>query len=128
MTLIMTALAPGVVAQVSDRRLTVNGSLHDDLAIKAICVCCRDARFCLAYTGLAEIGQMRTDIWTFGFLESIEAGALPVGWGASPKRDLSAFNNAADLGAFVKPGVLLIAAGLLMVLLAFLLPKSRIDG
>ncbi len=58
----------------------------------------------------------------------VGVGALPVGWGASPERDLSAFNNAADLGAFVKPGVVLIGAGLLVVLLSLLLSKSRIDG
>jgi hypothetical protein len=46
----------------------------------------------------------------------------------SPKRDLSAFENAADLGAFVKPGLGLIGVGLVVVALSYLLPKNRIDG
>jgi hypothetical protein len=58
----------------------------------------------------------------------IGAGSLPVGFGVSPKRDLSAFNNAADLAAFVKPGVVLMGAGLVAVVLSWFLPKSRDDG
>ena len=77
MTLIITALADNVVIQVSDRRLTAtNGKLYDDLAIKEICVSCADARFCMAYTGLAKIDCRRTDEWVFDFLSSINAGKL----------------------------------------------------
>jgi len=73
----MTALAENVVIQVSDRRLTRNnGALYDDLAIKEICVSCVDARFCIAYTGLAEICSRRTDEWVFDYLSSINAGKL----------------------------------------------------
>jgi hypothetical protein len=74
-------------------------------------------------------GRARTVVQIIGVTTMlVGGGALPVGWGASPKRDLSAFNNAADLGAFVKPGVVLIGAGLLVLLVSFLLPRSRIDG
>ncbi len=54
------------IVQVSDRRLTRNGQLIDDLAMKAVCVTCMDATFSLGYTGLAELGRARTrtDVWT----------------------------------------------------------------
>jgi hypothetical protein len=57
----------------------------------------------------------------------IGGGALPVGFGVSPKRDLSAFENAADLGAFVKPGIVLIGTGVAVLVLSYFLPKSRVD-
>jgi len=77
MTLIITALSENVAIQVSDRRLTLNnGSIDDDLAIKAICVSCVDASFCIAYTGLAKIGSRRTDEWVVDYLASINAGEL----------------------------------------------------
>ncbi len=45
-------------------------------------------------------------------------GCLPLGGpGISPKRDLSLFNNYADLGAFASTGGVLIAAGVLVLLL-----------
>jgi hypothetical protein len=74
-------------------------------------------------------GYARTVVRVIGVaLAVIGAGALPVGFGVSPKRDLSAFENAADLGAFVKPGLGLIGVGLVVVALSYLLPKNRIDG
>ncbi len=77
MTLIITAISDKNVIQVSDRRLTLNdGSLHDDLAIKALCVSCADASFCMAYTGLAVVGSHRTDEWVVDYLSSINAGEL----------------------------------------------------
>ena len=42
-------------------------------------------------------------------------GCLPIGYGISPKRDLSLFNNLADLGAFIQAGLILIAVGLLLI-------------
>jgi hypothetical protein len=50
------------VVQVVDRRLTKQGVLYDDLANKAICGVCADARFSLAYTGLM-MTPLRTDEW-----------------------------------------------------------------
>ena len=38
-------------------------------------------------------------------------GCFPFGLGASPKRDLDAFNNLADFGLFWKAGVGLIGMG-----------------
>ena len=48
---------------------------------------------------------------------------LPAGAGASPKRDLSAFFRAADTGAFLwHPGLVLLAVGLPLLIVSFLLP------
>ena len=47
---------------------------------------------------------------------------LPVGYGNSPKRDLSVFHNIADMGSFIKTGFLLVGLGLIAVVLSFLLP------
>jgi hypothetical protein len=38
---------------------------------------------------------------------------LPVGYGISPKRDLSAFSNLADMGLFLKAALLLVPIGIL---------------
>ena len=47
----------------SDRRLTLDGKIHEANASKAICVACSDARFSVGYTGVAEIDGQRTDYW-----------------------------------------------------------------
>jgi hypothetical protein len=47
---------------------------------------------------------------------------LPVGLGVSPKRDLSLFNNLADMGAFIKAALILIPVGLIVAVLSYLLP------
>lgn len=76
MTLIMTAMTKLDVVQASDRRLTRNGNLYDDSANKAVCVACSDARFAMAYTGIAEIQGTRTDEWLVDFLASEGAGGM----------------------------------------------------
>lgn len=59
MTLIITAATKENMVQVSDRRLTLpDGKLFDSLAHKLIAVSCRDARFSIAYTGLAHTGAL----------------------------------------------------------------------
>jgi hypothetical protein len=64
MTLIITAMSPYRVIQVSDRRLTLpGGKLHDDKANKAVTVRCDDAYFSVAYTGLARVRDKRTRTW-----------------------------------------------------------------
>jgi hypothetical protein len=68
MTLIISALADDAVVQVSDRRLTRDGSVVSESANKAICVHCANAWFSIAYTGLAEIDTTRTDYWLVDFL------------------------------------------------------------
>lgn len=45
---------------------------------------------------------------------------LPVGFGSSPKRDLSAFFNLADVGEFVRVGLTLIAIGAVMFMVSYL--------
>jgi hypothetical protein len=77
MTLIITALSENSVVQVSDCRLTrTDGSLCDDLAVKAICVSCTDAGFSMAYSGLAEIQNQQTDQWVVEYLISIKASGM----------------------------------------------------
>jgi hypothetical protein len=79
MTLIISALDSKFVVQVSDRRLTrTDGRLLDDFANKAICVVCVDAVFSIAYTGLANINNKKTDEWLTDYLASINVGELTV--------------------------------------------------
>jgi hypothetical protein len=47
---------------------------------------------------------------------------MPIGFGVSPKRDLSAFNSLADMGAFLSWGVSLIGTGVALIVVALLLP------
>jgi len=47
---------------------------------------------------------------------------LPAGYGLSPKRNLSAFNNLADLGAFIKMGLVLMGIGLVAFFISYFVP------
>jgi CubicO group peptidase (beta-lactamase class C family) len=47
---------------------------------------------------------------------------LPVGYGANPARDLSLFHNFADLGFFIPTGIMLFCAGLVVIILTFVVP------
>jgi hypothetical protein len=78
MTLIITAMSPYRIVQVSDRRLTLpGGALHDDGAIKAVTVNCDDAYFSVAYTGTAYMLDRsprqwkRTDMWIASSLHDL---------------------------------------------------------
>jgi hypothetical protein len=64
-TLIITCVQPEHVVQVSDGRLTDpnSGSMVDEHAIKAMFVECADARFGIAFTGVAKIGSDATTPW-----------------------------------------------------------------
>src|SRR3989344_1305022 len=82
MTLIITAINKSAVVQASDRRLTKifkDGKVKfEDNANKAICVSNRDAKFGIAYTGLAEVRIfdkiIRTDELIINYLAKINAG------------------------------------------------------
>jgi hypothetical protein len=63
LTLIITAGNTQHYVQVSDRRLTVNGSLAEDEANKAVVLHCGDARLALGFTGLARVGGFKTREW-----------------------------------------------------------------
>jgi hypothetical protein len=52
---------------------------------------------------------------------------FPIGYGVSPKRDLSLFDNLADLGAFVRMGSVLTVLGLLVLGLSFIVPGEMED-
>jgi hypothetical protein len=78
MTLIITALSPDKVVQVSDRKLTYrSGKTYTENANKAVTVWCDDAYFSVAYTGLAHVYDKesrlckRTDLWIADSLWSI---------------------------------------------------------
>ena len=71
MTLILTLVATNKIVQVSDRRLTLNGKMHECNANKAICVSCSNAHFSIGYTGVAEIDGQRTDYWIVDQIFSI---------------------------------------------------------
>jgi hypothetical protein len=58
-------------------------------------------------------------------LVPIGLGCFPLGFGVSPKRDTSIFNNLADLGAFVKCGLVLLAMGVAVVLVSFMMPGDK---
>jgi hypothetical protein len=61
MTLVLSCITPSFVVQVSDRRLTkLDGSLADDETNKAVLFL---GHFVFSYTGLAYVGQTRTDRW-----------------------------------------------------------------
>ena len=61
MTLLLSCLTPKYIVHVSDRRLTwPNGDLADETANKAI-VFAPNALF--SYTGIARVGNLRTDEW-----------------------------------------------------------------
>jgi hypothetical protein len=50
---------------------------------------------------------------------------LPIGFGASPKRDTSVFSSFADLGIFLKSGLIMLALGLLLLLIGPLIPSRN---
>lgn len=79
MTLIITVATSSKVVQASDRRLTrPDGSVFDDEANKAVCVGCKDAHFCIGYTGLAIVGRKKTDEWLLDNLISLHAYQMDV--------------------------------------------------
>lgn len=63
MTFAIVAANADQVVQVSDRRLTWNGALGNEAAIKAGHLLCDDASVLYCFTGLAEIGSHSTSFW-----------------------------------------------------------------
>ena len=63
MTFILTLGNGDQVIQLSDRRLTVDGTLHDDESNKAGVLISDDARLAFGFTGLARIGSFATQQW-----------------------------------------------------------------
>lgn len=68
MTFILSCATENAVYQVSDRRLTwlggpSPGSVKDDESNKAVLI---DGRMAYGYTGIAEVGGIRTDDWLAG--------------------------------------------------------------
>lgn len=64
MTIILTLANNQQVIQLSDRRLTCgNGSNYVSAANKATILFCRNGRFGVGYTGIAEEGSFKTQSW-----------------------------------------------------------------
>jgi hypothetical protein len=73
MTLILTCICPEFVLHVSDRRVTWlggpnAGQVADDNRNKIVVVC---NRLTFAYSGLAEIGPLHTDVWLTDVLSKV---------------------------------------------------------
>lgn len=87
MTLALACISQNHVVQVSDRRLTwITGShagkVADDSQNKALVVC---NRFTLAYTGLAQVANQKTDEWVLDIAAGINpTSALKPGGALSP--------------------------------------------
>lgn len=65
MTLIVTALNSRFVAQVSDRRLSINRVPHAEYANKTVVFECNEGIFVVSFTGIAKLGDMYTDDWMY---------------------------------------------------------------
>jgi hypothetical protein len=52
---------------------------------------------------------------------------MPVGFGVSPKRDQSAFNNLADMRAFLLWGAVLGGSGVILLIVGAILPSRPDD-
>jgi hypothetical protein len=63
MTLIISAGNSDNFIQLSDRRLSFNGTLVDDDCNKATVLVCKNARFAVGFTGLARYGSFETQSW-----------------------------------------------------------------
>lgn len=60
--------------QVSDTRLTKpNGDLFNDFSIKTTLISCRNAFISISYTGIAYLGNLRTDEWLVKILSDVHA-------------------------------------------------------
>lgn len=69
------------------------------------------------------MGRLKAGIRLAGILVLLLGGmSIPIEHGVSPKRDLSAFNSLADMGAFLTWAVALIGIGIVLIVVAVLLP------
>ena len=58
-------------------------------------------------------------------LFSLGLMCLPMGFGANPKRDTSAFLRTADTGPWLQLGLILTVVGIVVFVFAWLFPKDR---
>lgn len=77
-TLIVAIGNSAYSAIVVDRRLTISGVPLTDEANKLTFLCCDDARVAIAFTGLAEINGIRTDIQLMLAIKDIVASAYDI--------------------------------------------------
>src|SRR6266404_5391007 len=104
-------------------RLPLPRSQTVDAAGKSYCECrtshARDAQGKRARHGQAfgvDGDPLMTRVKLILQVAGIIIGAIgllcfPLGFGTNPKRDLNGFDNLADIGMFVRPGLILLGAG-----------------
>lgn len=87
-----------------------------------------DPKLLLKLSEVSRVSRFKTVLRIGGMLLFV-AGlvCLPVGYGVNPKRDLNFFNNLADLGAFVRVSVVLVAVGLVTMAASCLVPGEIDD-
>ncbi|WP_291832694.1 hypothetical protein [Brevundimonas sp.] len=76
MTLVLTAMCPIYVVQVSDRLVTVGPAPHDVMSNKTIVYRARDALVSIGYSGVAYVGDVPMDDWIAG---TLWGGPIPRG-------------------------------------------------
>lgn len=75
------------------------------------------------------MGQLKLPLRAGGVvIAAIGLMCLPVGLGVSPKRDLSLFNNLADIGVFLKAALVVIPLGLIGAAVSYLLPGAELEA
>ena len=91
MTLIISAFAAKKMYQVTNTRLTKNGDLYDDYSIKTTLLECKNAVISISYTGIAYLGNLRTDEWLVKILSDFKA------WGKGLKEVAEHIRNVANI-------------------------------
>jgi hypothetical protein len=110
MTLILTTVQPTVVVMVSDRRLSHNGTIVDDEATKLTVLVTRDARVCIAYTGIARSGAFQTEEWLLHALRAATNDTLEI-YPILEKLRLRASSDIAALNDATNPRLTLAISG-----------------
>jgi hypothetical protein len=73
-----------------------------------------------------RVGRVKL-LLKIGGISSILVGlmCLPIGYGVSPKRDLSTFANLADMGVLLKVSLLLVVVGAAILVASWLVPGEE---
>lgn len=78
MTLVLGISSPDFVTICADKRLTVDGELYAERAVKLVSLQCQNARIAIGYSGLAEVDRVRTDEWLRDYLVNLGAASLKI--------------------------------------------------
>lgn len=77
---------------------------------------------------LEESKMRKFKYWFLGsgiVIVAVGLQCLGIGFGISPKRDTSFFNNIADMGGFLTPAGILLAAGAFFILVSCLIKDEN---